>query len=169
MDIPTTPVSGASVASVWGQAVHYASFTPAGASVQGDPVTMLSAQAYRDVDISNPVSDPGTWYDAGNNRLLAPDDAAGIYIVHAELVSDGGATTGATGVVLRQNTTERARVQADNEGSTDVGLSLSAILTIADGDTISLRARNIGTGTLPTVYLRLLTLVRVGAEFGIAL
>jgi hypothetical protein len=167
MPTPTEPVSGASIASAWGSSIHNYVYNPAGFIGSGDPVTMLTAEAYRDLPL-DATSDPGTWYDAGNDRAIVPDDGAGLYLIVATCISDGGATTGTTGVVLRRNGSEIGRAQADNEGSNDVGLTVTAVEALEEGDIISMRGRNLGTGTLPTVYIRRLTIIKLGNEIGIA-
>jgi hypothetical protein len=167
MPTPTEPVSGASIASAWGSSIHNYVYNPAGFIGSGDAVTMLTAEAYRDLPL-DATSDPGTWYDSGNDRAIVPSDGAGLYVIVATCISDGGATTGTTGVVLRRNGSEIGRAQADNEGSNDVGLTITALEALEEGDIISLRARNLGTGTLPTVYIRRLTIIKLGNEIGIA-
>jgi hypothetical protein len=168
MPTPTEPVSGATIASAWGSSIHNYVYNPAGFIGSGDPVTMLTAQAYRDLPL-DATSDPGSWYDAGNDRAIVPNDGAGLYLIVATCISDGGATTGTTGVVLRRNGSEIGRAQADNEGSNDVGLTVVAVEALEEGDIISMRGRNLGTGTLPSVRIRRLTILKLGNEIGIAL
>lgn len=166
MPTPTQPVSGATIASAWGAAVHQYTFTPAGCILYGTAVTMLAAEAYREVPIDEIESDPGGWA-SGGDECVVPTNGAGIYLIAANLISDGGATTGKTSIVLWRNGSEIGRAQEDNEGSLDVSLTIIAVETLEDGDEIRLRGRNLGTGTLPVVYLRQLTLVRIGNEIGI--
>ena len=168
MPTPTQPISGASIAAAWGASIHQYVFTPAGVFCNGSAVTMLAAEAYRDLPLGI-TSDPGTWFDPGNNRVIVPPNGAGLYLMVASVVSDGGATTGTTGVVLRVNGSEVARAQADNEGVNDVGLTVVAVEALEEGDIIGpLRAHNIGTGTLPDVYIRRLSIIKLGNELGIA-
>jgi hypothetical protein len=167
MPTPTEPVSGATIASAWGSAIHNYVFNPAGfIGGTGGAVTMLAGEAYTDIPF-DATSDPGTWY--GSDTAVVPNDGAGLYLIVASLVSDGGATTGTTGVVLRRNGSEIGRAQADNEGSNDVGLTVVAVEALEEGDVISLRGRNLGTGTRPDVYVRRITIVKLGNEIGIAL
>lgn len=169
MPIPTEPVGGASIASVWGSAIHNATFTPAGFIGAGDPVTMLAAEAYRDIPFDATV-DPGGWYNgSGAGSADVPAEGAGLYLIVVHVVSDGGATTGKTSLVLWRNGTEIARAQEDNEGTLDLGLTLVALEVLEEGDAIRMRGRNLGTGTLPSVYVRQISIVRVGWEIGIAL
>jgi hypothetical protein len=166
MPTPTEPISGASIASAWGSSIHQYVFTPAGfIGGSGGAVTMLAGEAYTDIPF-DATSDPGTWY--GADTAVVPADGAGLYLIVASLVSDGGATTGTTGVVLRRNGSEIGRAQAANEGANDVGLTVVAIEALDDADVISLRGRNLGTGTRPDVYVRRLTIIKLGNEIGIA-
>jgi hypothetical protein len=170
MPIPTEPVSGANIASVWGSSIHNAQFTPAGFIGAGDPVTMLAAEAYRDMPF-DATTDPGGWYDgAGAGQAVVAAEGAGLYLIVAHLISDGGAAlTGKTSIVLWRNGTEIGRAQEDNEGTLDVGLTLVALEVLEEGDAIRMRGRNLGTGTLPSVYVRHIAIVRVGWEIGIAM
>jgi hypothetical protein len=166
MPTPTEPVSGATIASTWGSTIHRYVFTPAGfIGGTGGAVTMLAGEAYTDIPF-DATSDPGTWYSS--DTAVVPSDGAGLYLIVASLVSDGGATTGTTGVVLRRNGSEIGRAQADNEGSNDVGLTITALELLDDADVISLRGRNLGTGTRPDVYVRKLTIIKLGNEIGVA-
>jgi hypothetical protein len=168
MPIPTAPLSGASIATSWGTPVHLATFTPAGCLAEGAPVTMLAAEAYRDIPIDTPVIDPGTFVDVANDRIEIPTDGGGVYIISLECLSDGGATTGKSSIVLRRNGSEIGRSQEDNEGSLDVGLNICVVAVLDEGDLISVRGRQLGTGTLASIYVRRIHVVRIGYELGIA-
>jgi hypothetical protein len=169
MPIPTAPLSGASIATSWGTPVHLATFTPAGCRAEGAPVTMLAAEAYRDIPF-DATTDPGGWYDgSGAGAAVVPSEGAGWHLIVARFVSDNGATTGKTSLVLRRNGSEIARAQEDNEGSLNVGLQMVALEDLSEGDSISIRGRNLGTGTLPSVYVAQISIIRVGWQLGIAL
>lgn len=166
MPAPTRPVTGASIASVWGQAVHDASFAPVGCIVQGGLVSMLSGQAYRTLPLDTAHDDPGGWLDASNDRLEVPDDAEGLYLIHLYAKSDNGDAGDATGVVLRVNTTELGRSQMQNEGTQDVILTVTTITELSAGDLITVRARQIGTEDDASVQVNRLYVVRLGYEMG---
>jgi hypothetical protein len=163
---PTRPVTGASIASVWGQQVHDFTFAPAGCTVSGGAVTMLAGDAYRDLPIDTAVDDPGGYADVGANRLEIPTDGDGLYLIVLWCSTDDGDAGDETGVVLRVNSTEIARAQVGNEGSTVVTLGVTALEDLSVGDLISVRARQIGGGADASVHIRRLSIVRVGAELG---
>jgi hypothetical protein len=163
---PTRPVTGAAIASVWGQEVHDYTFAPAGCTVTGGAVVMLAGDAYRDLPIDTAVDDPGGYADLGNNRLEVPTDGDGLYLILVSCSTDDGDAGDETGVVLRLNGTEIARAQVGNEGSTVVTFPIMAVEDLSVGDLLSLRARQIGGGADASVHIRRMTIVRIGAELG---
>lgn len=163
---PTRPVTGASIASVWGQQVHDYTFAPAGSTISGGAVTMLAGDAYRDLPMDTAIDDPGGYLDAGANRLEVPTDGEGLYLIVLSCSTDDGDASDETGVVLRVNGSEIARSQVGNEGSTVVTFGIVALEDLSVGDLISVRARQIGGGADASVHIRRLSIVRVGAELG---
>src|SRR5687768_12783547 len=103
MPVPTRPVSGAVIGSVWGQQVHDFTFAPAGCIVNGSVVTMLAAEAYRDLPIDAAADDPGGYLDAGNLRVEVPADGEGLYLIVMRVESDNGASGDLTSIDLRLN------------------------------------------------------------------
>lgn len=166
MPIPTRPVSGAVIGSVWGIGVHDFTFAPAGCILSGGDVAMLAAQAYRDLPIVTADEDPGGYLDAANLRAEVPADGEGLYLIVLRVNSDDGAATDETSVILRVNGVEAGRATAGNEGATDVTLELTLIEPLSVGDQISVRARQLGVGDRADVRVRSLSMVRLGYELG---
>ena len=166
MPVPTRPVAAAVIGSVWGQQVHDFTFAPAGCLVHGIGLTMLAANAYRDQDISLADDDPGGYLDAANDRVEVPADGEGLYLIVMRASTLNGDAGDETGIVLRINGTETARVQVGNEGTTRVAFSLTIVEMLSAGDQISLRSRHIGGGSVAGVTLESLALVRLRYEMG---
>lgn len=166
MPTPTRPVSGASIASDWGQAVHDYTFAPAGAHVSGAAVNMLAAAAARTLPLDTPVSDPGGYLDATNDRLEVPTDGEGLYLFHARVGTINGASSDETRLSLRVNGTQVATATVENDGAVSVSIPLTAVLVLTAGDLVDIRAWQIGSGARAAVTVASLVLVRLGAELG---
>lgn len=166
MPVPSRPVTATTIASEWGQQVHDYTFAPAGCRVSGVGQFMLTGNAYRDLDLSVADEDPAGYLDVANSRVEVPTDGAGLYLIVLSAITDHGAASDETGIVLRVNGTEVGRVQVGNEDETDVSMQLTLIEPLTVGDQISLRGRQIGSGARAATAVRSLTLVRIGAELG---
>jgi hypothetical protein len=166
MPVPTRPVSAATIASEWGQQVHDYTFAPAGCRVSGVGIFMLTANAYRDGSVNTADEDPAGYLDAANDRVEVPADGAGLYLIILSAITDHGAASDETGIVMRLNGSEIGRVQVGNEDETEVSMQMTLVEPLTVGDQISLRCRQIGSGTRAAVAVRSLTLIRIGAELG---
>lgn len=166
MPIPTRPVTAAAVAAEWGQQIHDYTFAPAGCIAEGNPVTMLTGNAYRDLPLDITVEDPGGYHDAGAHKIEVPADGAGLYHIILWASTVDGSAADETGIVVRLNGSEIARTQAGQEGATAVTLGVSLVEPLTVGDEITLRVRQIGAGARADVHVRSLTVVRIGAELG---
>ncbi len=105
MATPERPVSGTPIASVWGQGVHDAQFTPIGGSFL----------ATAEINHANPITlraveDPAGFLSPDPTRLIVPAGCAGLYLLNATvqpsvseanrnyrfLISSGGVRLGGT-------------------------------------------------------------------------
>lgn len=167
MPIPSRPVDAAVIATEWGQYVHDYVFAPAGCRVEGVGQFMLTGNAYRDLALSTALEDPGGYLDAANDRIEVPTGGEGLYLIVLTAITDHGATSDESGIVMRLNGTEIARTQVAHEGETEISFPpIVAIEALTAGDQISLRGRQIGSGDRAATAVRSLTLVRLGSELG---
>ena len=165
MPIPTRPVSGAAIASEWGQAVHDDTFAPKGFSAHSATSAAVGS-AFVGVHFDVADDDPGGWLDAVNDRAVAPADSDGLYwcsaIINTVNGTDGDLTMGAiyvNGAVTLTGT-------APSDGGTNVPVSVNGPLTITAGDIIQIKGRKRGSGSNPTLTLTHFSIVRVGREYG---
>lgn len=163
MTIPTRPVSGAPIASVWGQEVHDRIFAPKGGEVAGTVDTSVGTTP-SGLNISIATDDPGGWL--GTHLIEAPADSEGIYLVVVTVNSVNGATTSATRVILLLNDVPVARSQEDGEAAVNVVVTVVTMLDLVPGDQLKVQAQKRGTGTSPDVELLSLAWTRLGAEHG---
>lgn len=167
MPVPSRPVTLTTIASAWGQWVHDFTFAPAGCIVNGaSALAMLSAGAYRKLNLDNAVSDPGGYLVAASDQLEVPADGGGLYLIQVNADSDNGATSDETNIRLQINGVDRAKDQLAQEGSTAVTLDVTWVGMISAGDIISVRARQVGSGDRADVRITSLTMVRLGDEMG---
>ena len=163
---PTRPVSGASIASVWGQQVHDYTFAPAGCDVAGAGVVMLASAATRTLPIDTAAQDPGGYMDAGSNRLEVPTDGEGLYLIVLRASTINGATTDETRVFIQVNGSPIGVATIGNEGGTTLSLPLVVFADLDVGDLITVHGYQAGSGARATVGITSLAIVRLGAEFG---
>lgn len=166
MPTPTRPVSGAPIASAWGQPVHDDTFAPKGSKVTGAVVAMLAGAAWRFLPMDTAESDPGGWLDAVNDRLQVPVGAEGLYTGFVWCTSDDGATSDSTRVAVLVNGVEVGRANELQEGADAITLVIPLLETFAAGDLITVRALQVGTGARANVRMRRLSFVRLGRELG---
>jgi hypothetical protein len=163
MTIPTRPVSGAPIASVWGQEIHDRVFAPKGGEVAGTLGTSVGTTP-SGLNISIATDDPGGWL--GTNLIEAPADSEGLYLIVVRMNTVNGATTSATRAILLLNDAEVARAEQDGENAVNVIVSVVAMLDLVPGDQLKVQAQKRGTGTSPDVELLSLEWTRLGAEHG---
>lgn len=169
MTTPTRPVTGAAIASVWGQAVHDYTFAPSGCEVHGTTGTSVGT-SFSKQNLSIADDDPGGYLDAANNQIEVPTDGEGLYlasIVFNTVNGSAGAGFG-TRSALRLNGTNVAWGKEDNNGGTNVTFNIVWLGILSAGDILSVYSQRIGAGTSPDVTVNVFDLVRIGAGFGAA-
>lgn len=167
MPVPTRPVDGAEIATEWGQAVHDYGFAPCGAEVSGGAVTMAAAAANTILPMDTADDDPGGWLDAPNDRLVAPDDAEGLYGLDVLVAAvDGGGSDEIVAELLFNGANVRRFGPVESLGATTIPVGGFKVLRIVPGDILQVRARQVGSGARADVDLRSLILFRLGAELG---
>jgi hypothetical protein len=164
---PTRPVTGATIASDWGQAVHDYTFAPAGVIAHGSAaLAMLSAGAYRKLNLDVADEDPGGYLVAASDQVEVPTGGGGLYLCNVVLTSDNGGTNDETNPRLQVNGVDVARDQENNEGTTAITLGISWMGVLAAGDIVSVRCRQNGTGDRADVIIDSFVLIRLGDEVG---
>lgn len=167
MPVPTRPVDGAEIATEWGQAVHDYTFAPTGCEVNGGVVAMAAAAANTILPIDTGNDDPGGWLDAANDRIEAPDDAEGLYIVRPFVAAvDGGGSDEIVAELLFNGTNILRMGPVESLGATTIPVTGVTWVRIVPGDIMQVRARQVGSGARADVDLRSLLVMRVGAELG---
>lgn len=164
MALPTRPVSGATIASVWGQAVHDWVFAASGGAFHG--LTRTVGTSPLRVGLTVADSDPGGYLDAANNRVEIPTDKQGLYFVSLVGNTVSGDVGDKTRFFIYLNGSQIATGQADNSGATNVPVALTFLYPFVATDLIEVYAQKIGAGTTPTVKVNGLQLLRLTDAYG---
>jgi hypothetical protein len=77
MPLPSRPVSGTTIDSEWGQAVHDYTFAPSGCQASGGAVTVSTSAVQLPIDTA--VDDPGGYVDIAGDRIVIPTGGDGLY------------------------------------------------------------------------------------------
>jgi hypothetical protein len=165
MSTPTRPVSHAAIESVWGQAVHDYTFTPAGTILHGTVSTTCGATATQ-IRLDAADSDPGGWNVAtlpGN--ATAPTGSDGLYIMVARLNTVNGNSAEFTRGFVSINGAVHQTITVPNAGGTNVSFSLVDVIDVTAGDVFTLSAQRIGS-TSVDVTCHSFRLVRIGNGIG---
>jgi hypothetical protein len=162
---PTRPVSGATIAAEWGQAVHDATFAPKGFAAHSTTSSAVGS-AFVGVNFDIADDDPGGWLDAANDRAVAPAGSDGEYIVFANINTVSGTDGDLTMGAIYINGAIALSGFAANDGGTNVPCTVSGFLEITAGDIIQIKGRKRGAGSNPTLTLTSFKMVRAGEEFG---
>jgi len=163
MSLPTRPVSHASIASVWGQAVHDWVFTPVGFEIHGSAVTCGASMTK--LDLSAADDDPGGWLVAASDAAVAPTSADGLYLCVARLNTVSGAAGEYTRAKVVLNASDTTGGMAVNAGGTNVSFNLTDIVPITAGDSLTIYAQRVGS-TSPSVSVTSFQMVRIGDSYG---
>ncbi len=132
MPLPDRPVSGASIATGWGTEIHDRVLAAKGTWLHG---TAQSVDPLEKLNLDNVDDDPGGWLDAANDRAEVPTDAQGLYLIVMAFNSVNGASSGElTRVSLNVNGVVVAYVSQENDGATNIKLSLTALVQLTAGD-----------------------------------
>jgi hypothetical protein len=164
MPLPSRPVSGTTIDSEWGQAVHDYTFAPSGCQASGGAVTVSTSAVQLPIDTA--VDDPGGYVDIAGDRIVIPTGGDGLYNLSLSANTVTGATTSRTRVYIRINGAGIGQTTDDNEGGTNVQLALNRTRQLTAGDIVTAYAIKLGTGTSPSVSVTELMIVRLGAELG---
>lgn len=167
MTMPDRPDPGEATLADWGQPVHDAVFTPKGAICTGGAVGVVtSSTASTQLPIDSALDDPGGWVDTVNNRMVAPADSDGLYIVMAAFNSVGGTQDdGVRGIVARNGVT-LATALAESDGGVNVVWNIVMLLQVAEGDVLTFHGQCRGSGATPNVSLNRGAVLRVGYAIG---
>ena len=164
---PTRPVSGAVIASSWGQPVHDYTFAPAGAIAHGgSSVPMLNAGAFRRLRLDTVDEDPGGYIDVPGDKAVVPTDGGGLYLVLVTGTTDNGDAADETNPRLQLNGVDVARDQVQQEGATAVVWNISWVGILAAVDELYVRCRQIGSNARADVVIDSFVMVRLGDEVG---
>jgi hypothetical protein len=165
--IPDRPDPGEATLASWGQPVHDAVFTPVGAICNGAAVGVVrSSSTSTQLPIDAAIDDPGGWVDTVGNRMVAPPDADGLYVVMATFNSVGGAQDDGVRGILVVNGVTRATALAESDGGVNVVWNIVMLLQLQEGDVITFAGQNRGSGATPNVSLNSGAVVRIGAALG---
>jgi hypothetical protein len=164
MPLPSRPVSGTTIDSEWGQAVHDYTFAPSGCQASGGAVTVSTSTVQLPIDTA--VDDPGGYVDIAGDRIVIPTGGDGLYNMSLSADTVTGATTSRTRIYIRVNGAGIGQSTDDNEGGTHVQLALNRTRQLTAGDIVTAHAIKLGTGTSPSVSVTELMIVRLGAELG---
>jgi len=166
MPTPTRPVTGASIASEWGQAVHDYAFAPAGCKVTGGQVSQAAAEGLIILPLDTAVDDPGGYADLANNRLEIPPDGDGIYHVIGKIAANDGDTDIGRAWLYVNGVQSSVSPVAQYDGGITIITTLLDVVELAEGDLLTIRSRQYGSGDRADVWVASLIILRVGAEFG---
>lgn len=152
MAVPTRPVSGAPVESVWGIAVHDGSFKPVGcratgASTSTTPIPLTAA------------TDPGGM--VGSNRITIPANGEGLYMVICNFSC--ATTAGTYRIVLTVNgvIVSKCTVNAAS-GVTNMGGTLPLVQRLVAGDYVDIQI----AGAAAAISIDNFTVTRIGDAWG---
>lgn len=164
---PTRPVDGASIATVWGQEVHDATFAPKGSIVHGGSITLLATVgSYRTLPLTVADDDPGGWLDDVHYRLEVPPDAGGVYALFARLNTVDGDDGDQVRAVIRLNGAAIAGDSAVSNGSGNVPFGVSGVAVLSPGDQLLIAATKIDAGATPDMTVFSFAAIRIGEEMG---
>ena len=153
MTVPDRPVSGASIESVWGQAVHDRVFAAFGAACTGGGLSVNDASE-QVLPIDTATDDPGGWVDTTNNQLVVPTGKGGLYLLAVNAQAVTGAAGSKSRISLYFNGTRQISASEDNAGATTIYWGVMHLAVLAAGDIIQVTARLINdVGANPTVTL----------------
>lgn len=166
MPLPDRPVSGASIASEWGQAIHDYTFAPKGCEASGGAVTCV-----QNVDTALPldtaVSDPGGFVNTTLDRIVIPTGGEGLYLVILTIEETGGVTGDSIRAMIYINGAYVTSISTPMDTGSSNGISVPYFAQLSAGDIITPRAVKRGsTGASPSVNVVSLQVVRLGAEYG---
>jgi hypothetical protein len=165
MTTPTRPVSGAAIASVWGQAVHDQVFAPKGVIAHGADGRTVST-SYAGLDLDTADSDPGGWL-IGGNLIEVPTGAEGLYLVNPGYYVTAATTGQLVMATMALNGSVIAGVGIPCITSVATQGNFSVVVDLSATDQLSFQARKAASGGAdPDVQLIGLSVVRLGAEIG---
>jgi len=167
MPVPTRPVTGASIASEWGQWVHDFAFAPAGCKVTGGQVSQAASPGSVIIlPLDTAVDDPGGYADLANNRLVIPPDGDGIYHVIGKVAAnDGGTDIGRAWLYINGAESSVSPI-ATYDGGVTIITTILDVVELVEGDLLTIRSKQYGSGARADVWVSSLMILRVGAEFG---
>ena len=166
MPIPTRPVSGAAIASEWGDAVHDQVFSPKASDCGGASTSVLNTFSPFLLDMSVATDDPGGWLDAANDRQVVPTDADGLYTWFCRADSSVGVDGQHIRIYLFLNGAEFTRFQSDCDTGSTITISGMCHIDLVAGDVLTVYAAKKGSGADPHVGLITSSVIRHGYERG---
>jgi hypothetical protein len=165
MPVSSRPVTGANIASLWGQEVHDQVFAPKG--VQAHGATGVSVDtSYAGLPLDTADEDPGGWL-VGGDIVEVPAGAGGLYIVNPKYAVSAG-TTGQLvlgSIALNGPVVSAIGISCITSATNQGGFS--EVFALSAGDQLSFQGRKAASGGAdPTVQLIAMSIVRIGEEIG---
>lgn len=167
MPLPDRPVAGADIETLWGQEVHDYTFAPKGAELTTATTRTVDTTAggfHCHLDVA--VDDPAGFLDIANDQAVVPSGAEGLYLMILRLDTVNGDVGTQTRAWIYLNGATHSSGIEDNNGGTHVIVTVPVIIALTAGDIVRVYAQRKGTGTNPTVFVKSLHMVRLGAEYG---
>jgi hypothetical protein len=164
MTMPDRPDPGEVTLASWGQAVHDALFTPKGAICSGAAVACGSTPTALPIDSA--LDDPGGWVDTVGNRMVAPVDSDGLYVLMAAFNSVGGTADAAIRGAVNVNGVQRATALSQSDGGVNVVWNIVMLLQLVAGDVLTFTGANRGGGATPNISLISGAVVSIGVALG---
>jgi hypothetical protein len=143
MPDPTRPVSGAPIASDWGQKIHDNVFQPKGVRSRHN-TTQTVGTTFEQLAINTADDDPGGWL--ASDTLTVPSGAGGLYGFFIKVAAND-TDTRSFRIEFRVNGTAYGSQRYDHAG-TFISVSFSGLVELAAGDQLEVWARN-SSGTAP--------------------
>jgi hypothetical protein len=166
MPLPDRPVANTTIDSDWGQQVHDWTFAPKGADLGTAVTTQTVSATIGHLNLDQANDDPGGWLDAANDQAVVPTGADGLYLAVLSINTVGGGAGTKTRGYLFLNGVSYAAVLTENEGGSNVTITIVTFIPLTAGDILQAWAERKESGTNPTVKVNFLRLLRVGNEYG---
>lgn len=160
--IPTRPAGGQVIATAWGQDIHDRAYTPKGVSVNGAVVAGITAVTLLPIDAR--VDGDAAYMDAAGDRIVIPATMSGLYLILLAAYAQN-TLSWARVRVFRNGSAASPGMTTRGQGTTQAGLSLALVLTLADGDALQVQADADSADTADMKIDRL-TVLRIGDSLG---
>ena len=167
MSLPTRPVSGAAIATDWGDEIHDRVLAASGCDVWSSGARSTGTTAIKqNIDMAH--SDPGGYLDAANDQVVIPTGKEGLYLVilRGQSINGSSGTNNATRALLHVNGTNVASGLEDNQDGVAVSIIVPYLQHFSAGDIVQVWAQRRGSGSNPDFNVASLQLVRITDDYG---